>query len=64
MKSLAGKARWYLLAQRFRPLEEANLILGCDSLSNILVLMWKARNRRFPSALIPNLLQFLGVGWV
>lgn len=64
MKSLAGKARWYLLAQRFRPIEEANLLLGCDSLSNILQLVWKARNRRFPSALIPNLLPLLGVAWL
>lgn len=64
MKSLAGNIRWYFLAQRFRSLEEANLVLGCDSLSNLLKLIWKGRNRRVPSALIPNILQIFALTWV
>ena len=64
MKSLAGNIRCYFLAQRFRSLEEANLVLGCDSLSNLIKLIWKARNRRVPSALIPTILQIFAVTWV
>ena len=64
MKSLAGNIRWYFLAQRFRSLEEANLLLGFDSLSNLLRLVWKSRNRRLPSALIPNIVQIFAVTWV
>ena len=64
MKFLAGIARWYLLALQSRLIEEANLILGRDSLSNIMKLLWKTRNRRFPSVLIPDLIPILGVIWV
>ena len=64
MKSLAGNIRWYFLAQRFRSLEEANLLLGFDSLSNLLRLVWKSRNRRLPSALIPSILQIFAMTWV
>ena len=64
MKSLAGNVRWYFLAQRFRSPEEANLVLGCDSLSNLLKLIWKGRNRRVPSALTPNILQIFALTWV
>ena len=64
MKLLAGNVRWYFLAQRFRSLEEANLVLGCDSLSNLVKLIWKARNRRVPRALIPTILQTFAVTWV
>ena len=64
MKFPAGIARWYLLALQSRLIEEANLILGRDSLSNIMKLLWKTRNRRFLSVLIPDLIPILGVIWV
>lgn len=64
MKSLAGTIRWYLLAQRLRPIEEADLILDCDSLSVVLKLLWKARTRHFSRGLVPNMIQVLGATWV
>ena len=63
MKSLAGNIRWYFLAQRFRSLEVANLVLGCDSLSNLLKLLWRGRNRSARSAL-PSILQTFALTWV
>lgn len=64
MKVLAGDIRWYFLAQRFRPVEEANLLLDADSLASLLQLVWRGRTRRFPNGLIPNSLQIFAVAWV
>lgn len=62
LRSYAKLLRWRLLSYTYRPLETFDLVLGCDSLFNILELIWKARNESYP--FLPSWTQTLGVLWL
>ncbi|KIX04931.1 uncharacterized protein Z518_05802 [Rhinocladiella mackenziei CBS 650.93] len=47
LRSYAKLLRWRMLAACYRPLETFDLVMGCDSLINVIKLLWKARNDRY-----------------
>ncbi|KIX95359.1 uncharacterized protein Z520_08876 [Fonsecaea multimorphosa CBS 102226] len=46
LRSYAKLLRWRILAACYRPLETFDLVMGCDSLLNVIKLLWKARNHQ------------------
>jgi hypothetical protein len=44
LRSYAKLVRWRMLAASYRPLETFDLVMGCDSLVNVLKLLLKAKN--------------------
>ncbi|KAI1630066.1 hypothetical protein EDD37DRAFT_618520 [Exophiala viscosa] len=47
LRSYAKLLRWRMLAVCYRPLETFDLVMGCDSLWNVVQLLLKARNHRY-----------------
>ncbi|EXJ92700.1 hypothetical protein A1O3_01252 [Capronia epimyces CBS 606.96] len=45
LREYALMLRWRMLAARYRPLDEFNLLMHCDSLRNVLKLFWVARTQ-------------------
>ena len=43
--------RWLILAERYHRLEVFDLILGCDSVMNVLKLLWTGRSKKHPLGL-------------
>ena len=62
LRSYAKLLRWRMLAICYRPLETFDLVMGCDSLMNVLKLLWKAKNHRFK--FLPSLTQIICLLWL
>ena len=62
LRSYAKLLRWRMLATCYRPLETFDLVMGCDSLMNVVKLCWKARNQRHK--FLPSLTQILCFIWL
>ncbi|KAH0843076.1 hypothetical protein FOPE_07854 [Fonsecaea pedrosoi] len=62
LRSYAKLLRWRILAACYRPLETFDLVMGCDSLMNVIKLLWKARNRE--RRYLPSRTQVLCVLWL
>ncbi|KAL2398695.1 hypothetical protein ABEF93_003982 [Exophiala dermatitidis] len=48
LREYALMLRWRILAAKYRPLEEFDLVMHCDSLRKVMKLFWVARTRRTP----------------
>jgi len=53
--------RWRLLASRYRPLDEFDLLMHCDSLRKVMTLFWVART---PGRVWLNKMQWLCTAWL
>lgn len=62
LRSYAKLIRWRMLAQAYRPLGTFDLIMGCDSLMNVIKLLWKSRSRR--SRFLPSQTQVFCLLWL
>ncbi|KIW91242.1 uncharacterized protein Z519_08138 [Cladophialophora bantiana CBS 173.52] len=62
LRSYAKLLRWRMLAACYRPLETFDLVMGCDSLLNVIKLLWKARNQK--RKFLPSRTQILCVLWL
>ncbi|OAL37313.1 hypothetical protein AYO20_03489 [Fonsecaea nubica] len=62
LRSYAKLLRWRILAACYRPLETFDLVMGCDSLMNVIKLLWKAPNRK--RRYLPSRTQVLCVLWL
>lgn len=62
LRSYAKLMRWRMLAMAYRPLETFDLVMGCDSLINVLTLLRKAKNSR--NKWLPSRTQLLCVLWL
>lgn len=62
LRSYAKLLRWRILAYCYRPLREFDLILGCDSLANVLSLMFLARNSKH--RFLPSRTHVVGALWL
>ncbi|KIW31589.1 uncharacterized protein PV07_03219 [Cladophialophora immunda] len=62
LRSYAKLLRWRMLAACYRPLETFDLVMGCDSLLNVMRLLWKARNQR--RRYLPSRTQVLCILWL
>ena len=51
LKSYVKMLRWNILAARYRPLDIFDLILGAESVTNVLKLYWRGRNKKWPMGL-------------
>ena len=62
LKSYARMMRWRLLMARYQPLEQFDLIMGCDKLSNVIALFFKSwgSHVRF----LPSLTGLLCLLWI
>ncbi|KEF57191.1 uncharacterized protein A1O9_07381 [Exophiala aquamarina CBS 119918] len=62
LRSYAKLLRWRMLAKCHRPLETFDLVMGCDSVINVLKLLRKAKNSR--SKWLPSKTQLLCLFWL
>ncbi|RVX66497.1 hypothetical protein B0A52_09782 [Exophiala mesophila] len=62
LRSYAKLMRWRMLAAVYRPLEMFDLVMGCDSLINVIKLLFKARSER--SRFWPSRTQVYCVLWL
>lgn len=62
LRSYAKLLRWRMLAICYRPLETFDLVMGCDSLMNVIKLLWKARNHKYKW--LPSRTQILCALWL
>ncbi|EXJ77642.1 hypothetical protein A1O3_09870 [Capronia epimyces CBS 606.96] len=62
LRSYAKLVRWRMLAVCYRPLETFDLVMGCDSLMNVLKLLWKARDTKHK--FLPSRTQILCFLWL
>lgn len=62
LRSYAKLLRWRMLAMAYRPLETFDLVMGCDSLINVIKLMRKAKNSR--NRWLPSRTQLLCLVWL
>lgn len=62
LRSYAKLLRWRMLAAVHRPLETFDLVMGCDSLINVLKLLQKAKSDR--SRILPSRTQVCCVLWL
>lgn len=62
LRSYAKLLRWRMLAICYRPLETFDLVMGCDSLINVLKLVWKARDTKHKY--LPSRTQILCFLWL
>lgn len=62
LRSYAKLVRWRMLAVCYRPLETFDLVMGCDSLMNVVQLIWKAPDVRH--IFFPSRTQILCVLWL
>jgi hypothetical protein len=62
LRSYAKLLRWRMLAKCHRPLETFDLVMGCDSLINVIKLLRKAKNSR--SKWLPSKTQLLCALWL
>ncbi|KAK5051425.1 hypothetical protein LTR84_003077 [Exophiala bonariae] len=62
LRSYAKLLRWRMLAMSYRPLETFDLVMGCDSLINVISLLRKAKNSR--NKWLPSRTQLLCLLWL
>ncbi|KIV88970.1 hypothetical protein PV10_08595 [Exophiala mesophila] len=62
LRSYAKLMRWRMLAAVYRPLETFDLVMGCDSLLNVIKLLFNARSER--SRFWPSRTQVYCVLWL
>jgi hypothetical protein len=62
LRSYSKLLRWRILAICYRPLETFDLVMGCDSLMNVMKLLWKARNSR--NKFLPSRTQIICFAWL
>lgn len=62
LRSYAKLLRWRLLTYSYRPLREFDLMLGCDSLTNVVRLMFLTRNSRY--RFLPSRTHLVGLVWL
>ncbi|OCT52002.1 hypothetical protein CLCR_08085 [Cladophialophora carrionii] len=62
LRSYAKLLRWRILAICYRPLETFDLVMGCDSLMNVMKLLLKARNHR--NRFLPSRTQIICFAWL
>lgn len=62
LRSYAKLLRWRMLAKCHRPLETFDLVMGCDSLMNVIKLLYKAKNTR--AKWLPSRTQLLCLLWL
>ena len=62
LRSYAKLLRWRMLAKTHRPLETFDLVMGCDSLINVLKLLRKAKNTK--NKWLPSRTQLLCLFWL
>lgn len=62
LRSYAKLLRWRMLAVCYRPLETFDLVMGCDSLMNVITLLWKAKHSRHK--FLPSRTQVFCVLWL
>lgn len=62
LRSYAKLLRWRLLSYTYRPLRTFDLVLGCDSLMNVVKLLFTARNDVHPY--LPSWTQILSALWL
>ncbi len=61
LREYAQMLQWRLMAAKYRPLKEFELIMQCDSQRKVLKLMWIARTR---GGWRPNKTQWLCASWI
>lgn len=62
LRSYIKILRWRLLATRYRPLSEFELILGLERHASLFKLLWKSRNKHH--RFLPSLTQLLCILWI
>ncbi len=62
LRSYAKLLRWRMLAVCYRPLETFDLVMGCDSLMNVLKLLWAARDSKH--RFLPSRTQIICFTWL
>lgn len=62
LRSYARMMRWRLLMARYRPLEQFDLIMGCDKLGNVIQLFFKTYGTHIPY--LPSLTGLVCVLWI
>lgn len=60
-REYAQMLRWRLMASSYRPLEEFELLLQCESQMKVLKLFWKARTR---GKFLLNKMQWFCIAWI
>lgn len=65
MRSYAKLMRWLFLAMRYRPLETFDLVLGCENISNVIILLFKATREKTDKLYpFPSRTQIISATWL
>ena len=66
LKSYVKMLRWNILASQYRSLKTFDLILGSDSVTNMVKLLWYGRNKKSPFGinLLTSTTSLLAFAWL